>query len=75
MIYLLEFYHRPPERGEGLVKLTTEKRRLKTSDLARSYARGAMEEVLFDGKRAQSCLIKDQAGALICEVKHEADRV
>ena len=72
VIYLLEFYHHPPEDGANRIQLATEKRRLKTADIARSYARGAMENVVFDGKAAHSCRIKDQAGALICEVKREA---
>jgi hypothetical protein len=47
---------------------------LKTADLARAYARGAMENVLFDGRAAHSCCITDQTGSLICEVKRDADR-
>jgi len=74
VIYLLEFYHHPPENGVNRIQLTTEKRRLKSPDLARAYARGAMENVLFDGKAAHSCRIKDQAGTLICEVKSDADK-
>jgi hypothetical protein len=70
--YLLEFYHHPPEGGGNRIQLTFEKRRLKSTDSARVYALGAMENVLFDGKEAHSCCIKDQTGALICEVKRDA---
>jgi hypothetical protein len=73
VIYLLEFYHHPPERSGDRMQLATEKRRLKTANLARTYARGAMENVLFDGKVAHGCCIKDQAGSLICEVKRDVD--
>lgn len=74
MIYVLEFYHHPPDDGGGPIQLTIETRAFKSADLARSYARGAMQNLLFDGREAHSCHIKDQAGALICEVKRDADR-
>ena len=74
MIYVLEFYHHPPEGDGDRVYLATEKRRIKSADLALSYVRSAMDNVLFEGKRAHLCSIKDQTGALICEVKRDADR-
>ncbi len=72
MIYVLEYYQIQSEGHGSRMHLAKEKRRLKTADLARAYAFEAMENGLFDGKRAHICCIKDQAGALICEVN--ADR-
>jgi hypothetical protein len=73
VIYVLEFFHLP-QGGEPHTALAIEKRRIKTHDQAVSYARGAIDNVVFDGKRADGCLIKDQMGSLISEVKREARR-
>ena len=73
MIYILEFYHHSPDGGGNAIQLTFEKRRLKSQDSARAHALSAMENVLFNGKEAHSCCIKDQMGGLICVVKRDAD--
>lgn len=73
VIYVPEFFHLLHGDG-GRVRLATEKQRIKTKDHAVSYVHAAMENGVFDGLSADGCLIKDQAGALICEVKRDTHR-
>jgi hypothetical protein len=71
MIYVLEFFQRLDENGKK-IHLTSEKRRLKTTEKASDYARSAISSLLFDGVKADGCNIKDQGGTLICEVSGDA---
>ena len=59
---------------ENRVSLATETRSLKTADVAVSYARGAINNVVFNGIMADGCSIRNHRGVLICEVRRDADR-
>ncbi len=73
MIYVLEFFHLR-EEDESPLPLTREKKRIKSIALAEFYARHTMRSAIFDGRRANGCSIKDQAGGLIRQLKCDAER-
>ena len=68
MIFFLEFYHQPQQDDVSRIRLAIQKLELGTAERAQSYARGAIENVVFDGRMAHSCCVRDHAGALICVV-------
>ena len=73
-MYVLEFFHLPSDGGDTYVRLGSERRRIQSAEVARKYALAAMENVLFNGMRANLCHIKNRDGTLICEVRRSAVR-
>ncbi|WP_156824866.1 hypothetical protein [Methylocystis rosea] len=72
MIVTLEFFRESP--GECRVSISIEKINIKGADVAVKYARGAIDNTVFNGKMADGCLIKSEKGVLICVVKRNAHR-
>ena len=70
-MFFLEFYHHPQQGDENHVRLSIQKLHLETVDEAKSYARGALENLVFDGRIAHSCSIRASTGALIFELKRK----
>ena len=73
MVVILEFFRQSPG-VEGRINLATDTRNIKTADVAVAYARGAINNVIFNGRMADGCAIKSQKGMLICEVRRNAHR-
>ena len=71
-MFFLEFYHHPQQGDENRIRLSIQKLRLETVDEAKSFARGALENLVFDGRIAHSCSIRASTGALIFELKRES---
>jgi hypothetical protein len=69
---IFEFFRESPDNER--ISLATEKRNIRTADTAVSYARGALNNVLFNGEMADVCSIRTQKGLLICEVRSAARR-
>jgi hypothetical protein len=70
MIYIFELFR--VERDGSRSLLETAKHRIKSKDLAHAHGQAMMSNFLFNGRRATTCAIKDQAGGLIAEVHAEA---
>ncbi|AZG78952.1 hypothetical protein [Methylocystis rosea] len=73
MIVILEFFRQAP-RDENRVIVATEERTFETIQVAVSYALGSINNVIFNGKRADGCLIKSRQGAPIFEVRRDGDQ-
>jgi hypothetical protein len=71
MVYVFELFEIDLDGNRLLLETT--KYRLKSKDLAHGHAASMMDNMLFKGKRAAICAIKDQTGSLIGEV-HAAAR-
>ena len=71
-VFFLEFYHHPQQGDENRVRLSIQKLHLGTVDEAKSYARGALENLVFDGRIAHSCRIRASTGTLLLELKRES---
>lgn len=69
MIYVFELF--VIDTDGARLPLETAKYRLKSKDLAHGHAKSIMDNLLFNGKKATFCAIKDQAGSLIGEVHAE----
>jgi hypothetical protein len=67
MVYVFELFEIDLDGNRLLLETT--KYRLKGKDLANGHAASMMDNMLFKGKRATLCAIKDQTGSLICEVR------
>ena len=67
MIYILEFFTDEVD-GESRPPLRV-KHRAKTAALAEKHARAQFQSVLIGDKKADGCLIKDQLGKLVSEVR------
>jgi hypothetical protein len=70
MIYVFELF--AIDTDGGRFPIGTAKYRLKGKDLAHGHAKSMMDNMVFNGKRATICAIKDQTGSLIGEVHSEA---
>ncbi len=70
MIYVFELFAIDDDGSR--LPLETAKYRLKSKDLAHGHAKSMMDNMLFNGKRATLCAIKDQTGSLMGEVHAEA---
>jgi hypothetical protein len=70
MVYVLEFLIIELDGNRTL--LQTIKHRVKTKDLARAYGEALMQNVLFGDQKANACLIKDQNGTMLCELRADA---
>ncbi|MGC1862707.1 MAG: hypothetical protein WA733_16740 [Methylocystis sp.] len=66
MVYVFEFFVTDLDGSRLLLGST--KYRLKSKDLARGHAMSMMDNMLFKGKKATICALKDQTGSLIGEV-------
>jgi hypothetical protein len=70
MVYVFEFSI--IEVDGNRIILQTIKQRIKTKDLARAHGESMMRNVLFKDQKANVCLIKDQNGIMLCEVRANA---
>jgi len=70
MVYIFDFFTIDLDGGRH--PLETIKYRLKTRDLAHAHGQEMMHNFIFSGKRATACLIKDQTGNILGEVRAKA---
>jgi hypothetical protein len=70
MVYMFEFFKVEPDGDRLLLEIT--KHRAKTRDLADSYGESMMRNVLFRDQKAAICVIKDQVGHTLREVRADA---
>ena len=71
MIVVLEFFRQSPGDQRRVI-VATEERNFETAKVAVLYPLGGINNVIFNGKRADGCLIKNKKGVLICEVRSDA---
>jgi len=70
MVYMFEFFTFESDGDRLLLEIT--KHRAKTGDLADSYGKSMMRNVLFHDQKAGICVIKDQVGHKLREVRADA---
>ena len=70
MVYMFDFFVVEPAGNRFL--LGTTKHRAKTRDLADAYGASMMRNVLFRDQKAAICVIKDQVGHTLREVRADA---
>jgi hypothetical protein len=70
MVYVFEFSIIEVE-GNRII-LQTIKQRIETKDLARAHGESMMHNVLFKDQKANVCVIKDQNGTMLCEMRANA---
>ncbi len=66
MVYVFELF--ATDLDGNRLRLESVKYRLKSTKVAQTHAETMMRNVLFKGKLATICVIKDQAGSVIGEV-------
>jgi hypothetical protein len=67
MVYVFEFFTVEPDGNRLLLEIT--KHRAKTRDLARSHGESMMRDVVLGDQKATVCVIKDQTGNTLGEVR------
>lgn len=67
MVYIFEFFTVEPDGNRLLLEIT--KHRAKTKELARAHGESLMHNVLFGDQKATMCIIKDQTGNTLGEVR------
>ena len=67
MVYVFEFFTVEPDGNRLLLEIT--KHRAKTKDLAHAHGQSMMHNVLFGDQKATVCIIKDQTGNTLGEVR------
>ena len=67
MVYVFEFFTVEPDGSRLLLEIT--KHRAKTKDLAHAHGKSIMHNVLFGDQKATVCIIKDQTGNTLGEVR------
>jgi len=70
MIYVFELFAIDVDGRRLLLKTT--KHRVNSKNLALAHGESMMRNLLFNGKRATICAIKNQTGSLIGEVRCQA---
>ena len=69
MVYLFEFF--AVESAGHRLLLNTTKYRVKTAALADAYGQATMRNIAFHDQKANICVIKDQVGLTLREVRAE----
>jgi hypothetical protein len=67
MVYVFEFFTVEPDGNRLLLEIT--KLRAKTRDLARAHGESMMRNVVLGDQKATVCIIKDQTGNTLGEVR------
>ena len=67
MVYVFEFFTIEPDGKRLLLEIT--KHRAKTKHLAYAHGQSAMHNVLFGDQKATVCIIKDQTGNTLGELR------
>jgi hypothetical protein len=67
MVYVFEFFTVEPDGNRLLLEIT--KHRAKTKDLAHAHGDSMMRDVVFGDQKATVCIIKDQTGNTLGEVR------
>jgi hypothetical protein len=67
MVYVFEFFTVGPDGNRLPLEIT--KYRAKTKDLARAHGESMMHNALFGDQKATMCIIKDQTGNTLGEVR------
>ena len=67
MVYVFEFFTVEPDGNRLLIEIM--KHRVKTKDLARAHGESMMHNVLFGDQKATVCIIKDQTGNTLGELR------
>jgi hypothetical protein len=67
MVYVFEFFTVEPDGNRLLLEIT--KHRSKTKDLARAHGQSMMRNVVLGDQKATVCIIKDQTGNTLGEVR------
>ncbi len=70
MVYVFELF--TIDLDGSRLPLETVKYRLKSKDLVHAHGQSMMHNFLFNGKRAQICVIKDLTGSMLGEVRAAA---
>ena len=67
MVYVFEFFTVEPDGNRLLLEIT--KHRAKTKDLAHAHGKSMMGNAAFGDQKATVCIIKDQTGNILGEVR------